>query len=134
MNKNFTKEELAVWIAGIKEAAKRDAEEQLFWFVPTMNEKFNIVAGWCQMFDEDLSDIFCCSATDPGYVMCIKIAINDGPYAYVDFDTMLMPLDSETEEVDNTCIPLEWDDSVDAVAEFFTHEWERIMETYEDII
>jgi hypothetical protein len=132
MNKTFTIEELTVWIAGIKEAAKRDAEEQLFWFVPTMNSKFSIVAGWQQMFEENLSDIFCCSATDPSYVMCIKIAINDGPYAYVDFDTMLMPLDLETEEVDNTCVPLEWDDSAEDAAFFFMHEWERIMETYEE--
>lgn len=132
MNKTFTIEELTAWIAGIKEAAKRDAEEQLFWFVPTMNSRFSIVAGWQQMFDEDLSDTFCCSATDPGYTMCIKIIINDGPYAYADFETLLMPLDPKTEEIDNTCIPLEWDDSVEAAAQFFMHEWERIMEEYTD--
>ena len=58
--------------------------------------------------------------------MCIKIAENEGPYAYTDFDAMAMPFD-KLGNVDDTCVPLEWDDNPEVAAEFFLHEWERIM-------
>jgi len=82
------------------------------------------------MFKEDYSDLFCCSKSQPEYVMCVKIVKNDGPYAYTDFEAMNMPT-NRFGEVDDTCIPLEWDDSPEYAAEFFLHEWERIMREQE---
>ena len=129
MNTNMiTKESLAVWIAGIKECAKQDTENQVFWFVPTMSKPFSIIAGWKKMFTEDYSDIFCCSKSQHEYVMCIKIAEN-ADLICPDFDSFNMPID-KSGEVDNTCIPLEWDDSPDSAAEFFLMEWERIMKEH----
>ena len=61
--------------------------------------------------------------------MCIKIAENEGPYAYTDYDIMDMPYDRESGEVDNTEVMLEWSDPSEYVAEFFMHEWERFMDT-----
>lgn len=126
MNNKINTKELAVWIAGIKEAAKTDAEEQVFWYVPTMNKPLSIVAGWTKMFDKDYSDIFCCSKSEPGYVMCIKVAVNTEQLC-LDFDSFNMPTD-KFGNVEDTCIPLEWDDMPEAAAEFFAHEWERLME------
>jgi hypothetical protein len=128
---NNTIKNLATWIEDIKEAAKDDTSFSIAWFKDTANSPFSIIAGWQKMFKEDCSDLFCCSKSQPEYVMCIKIAKNEGPYAYTDFDVMNMPTDSFG-NVDDTCIPLEWDDSADAAAEFFMHEWERIMEEYAD--
>ena len=64
--------------------------------------------------------------------MCIKIAENEGPYAYTDYEIMNMPYDRESGDVDNTEVMLEWDDPADYAAEFFMHEWERLMKAYEE--
>lgn len=120
---------LAAWIEDIKEAAKDDNCFSIAWFKETEQSPFSIVGGWMKGDFENYSDIFCVSKSEPKYVLAIKIAVNEGPYAYTDFDAMNMPLD-ENDEVDDTCIPLEWDDSAEAAAQFFLHEWERIMKAH----
>ena len=131
MNTKITVESLATWIESLKQFAEGDHELLISWFKDTKDKPFSIVGGWQKMFQEDYSDLFCCSKSQPEYVMCVKIAKNEGPYAYADFDAMNMPTDSFG-NVDDTCIPLEWDDSADAAAEFFLHEWERIMEEHRE--
>lgn len=130
MNNIFTVESLAKWIEDIKEAAKEDTSFSIAWFKETEDTPFSIVAGWTEGAFEDYSDIFCVSKTEPKYVMAIKIVINEGPYAYTDFDAMSIPLD-KCGEIDSACIPLEWNDSPEAAAQFFLMEWERIMEEHE---
>jgi hypothetical protein len=129
MNTKFTKEQLAVWIAGLKEFAKQDVEKPVFWFVPTMSKPFSIIAGWQKMFTTgDFADLFCCSKSRPGYVMCLKI-VETTELVSLDFDNFIIPFD-KNHEVDDLCIPLELDDSPEAAAEFFLSEWERIMEEH----
>ena len=132
MNTTFTKEQLAEWIEDIKEAAKEDTSFSIAWFKETQNAPFSIIAGWAEYFadNSEVNDLFCCSKSHPEYVMCIKIAENKGPYAYTDYEIMSMPYEPETSEVDNTEVMLEWDDPADYAAEFFMHEWERIMEEH----
>ena len=132
MNTKFTKEQLAAWIEDIKGFAEGDHELSIAWFKPTKDEALSIIAGWQECFadNSEVDDLFCCSKSNPRYVMCIKIAENDGPYAYTDYEIMNMPYDRVTEEVENTEIMLEWDDPADYAAEFFMHEWERLMEIY----
>ena len=127
MTTKFTKEQLANWIEDIKQAAKDDYIFSIAWFPGTEDQPFSIIAGWQKMFQEDYSDLFCRSKSQPEYVMCVKVVENNGPYAFTDFELMSMPTDSEG-NIDDTCIPLEWDDPADYVAEFFMHEWERLME------
>lgn len=131
MTTNTTIKNLAAWIDDLKEAAKDDNCFSIAWFKDTVDSPFSIVAGWQKMFNEDYSDLFCCSKSEPEYVLCIKIAKNEGPYAYTDFDVMNMPMD-KLGNVDDTCIPLEWDDSSEAAAAFFLCEWERIMNEYKE--
>lgn len=131
MTTNITIKNLATWIDELKEAAKDDSCFSIAWFKDTIDSPFSIVAGWQKMFTEDYSDLFCCSKSEPEYVLCIKIAKNEGPYAYTDFDIMNMPTD-KLGNVDDTCIPLEWDDSSEAAAAFFLCEWERIMNEYKE--
>ena len=131
MTTNTTIKNLAAWIDDLKEAAKDDSCFSIAWFKDTIDSPFSIVAGWQKMFNEDYSDLFCCSKSEPEYVLCIKIAKNEGPYAYTDFDIMNMPTD-KFGNVDDTCIPLEWDYSSDAAAAFFLCEWERIMNEYKE--
>ena len=141
MNTKVTMTEmLAVWIAGIKETAKLDMadthtkipEATIYWFGPTINKPFSIVAGWKKMFKEDFSDIFCCSKSQPEYVMCVKVVVNNGP-CNTDFESMPTPVCGES-ELDDTCIPLEWDDDPKIAAMFFEHEWERIMKEHKEDI
>ena len=136
MTTKFTKEALTEWIDDIKEAAKDDSTFSIAWFKGTEKEPLSIIAGWAEYFTDNsgVDDIFCCSKTQPKYVMCIKIAENDGPYAYTDYDIMSMPTDPETGEVENTEVMLEWNDPSDYAAEFFMHEWERLMENYNEEI
>lgn len=127
MNTKFTKEQLAAWIEDIKEAAKDDNCFSIAWFKETEDEPFTIVAGW--HFMQNMPEEFCKSKSQPNYVMCIKVAENSDVITYFDFEDATMPLDKNG-DVDNTCIPLEWEDSAEYAAEFFTHEWERIMEEH----
>ena len=132
MNTTFTLENLTEWIETIKEAAKEDTSFSIAWFKPTSETPFSIIAGWQKMFtNNDFSDLFCVSKSHPEYVMCIKVAVNDGPYAYTDFEVMNMPTD-KLGEVDDTCMPLEWNDPPEVAAQFFMMEWERIMEEHSE--
>jgi hypothetical protein len=130
MSTKFTVESLADWIRSLIEDAKKDEQFSIAWFGPTKNEPFSIVGGWMEGFSEDYSDLLCISKSEPNYAMCIKIVVNEGPYAYTDFEIMNMPFDPETNEVDDTCIALEYEDNPEETALFFMTEWERIMKEH----
>lgn len=130
MNREDMIKDLADWIEGLKEAAKNDEAISISWFKGTKDYPFAIIGGWSEGFDETLADVMCISKADPCYAMCVKVAINEGPYAYTDFEIMNMPYDEETGDVDDTCIPLEWSDDPEYAAKFFLGEWERIMKEY----
>jgi hypothetical protein len=129
MNKIFTKEALAGWIKGLKQAAKEDEQFSVSWFIPTKESPLSIVGGWENGFSPREADLFCQSKSEPTFAMCIKIVVNEGPYAYCDFETLNMPVD-DREEVEDTCIALEWKDDPAKVAEFYMMEWERLMDLY----
>lgn len=131
MNKTFTKEQLASWIAGLQEAAKNDEQFLVDWFKRTKEEPFSIIGGWLGGFSPKEADLFCQSKSEPTYCMCIKICVNEGNYAYCDFETLDMPM-SEDGEVDDNCIALEWKDDPAKVAEFFMIEWEQLMDTLKE--
>jgi hypothetical protein len=128
MNKTFTEEALAGWIKGLQQAAKEDEQFSVSWFLPTKESTFSIVGGWLEGFDPSQADLFCQSKSNPTYAMCIKIIVNEGPYAYCDFETLDMPM-SEDGEVDDNCFALEWDENPEAIAGFFMTEWEQLMDT-----
>jgi hypothetical protein len=129
MNKDMIKK-LAEWIESLKDDAENDNPFNIAWFSGTKNAPFSIIGGWMEGFSEDYSNLLCISKSNPSYAMAIKIAVNEGPYAYTDFEIMNMPIDPETEEVDDTCIALEFDDDSEVLAQFFLTEWERIMKQY----
>jgi hypothetical protein len=135
MNIKFTKEALIEWIENIKEAARNDELFSIAWFKGTEKEPISIIAGWAEWFsDESESDNrFCVSKSNPRYIMCIKIAENEGPYLYTDYEVMNMPYNRETDEVDNTEILLEWDDPADYAAEYFMQEYETITKEYDNV-
>lgn len=133
MNNKFTIERLAAWIRDLIEAAKNDQSFSIAWFKETEDEPFSIIGGWMEGFSEDYNDILCVSKSNPKYAMCVKIAVNEGPYAYTDFEVMNMPID-KTGEVDNTCIALDLDEDVYGMAQFFKTEWERIMEEHTEAV
>lgn len=118
--------DLATWIEGLKQSARNDEIFDISWFNGTKHTPFAIIGGWMSGFNEDWSDLMCISKGDPSYCMCVKIAINEGPYAYTDFELMNMPYD-EDGNVDDTCVALEWEDDAESLASWFVCEWERIM-------
>ena len=136
MTTKFTVDELAEWIETIKKAAEEDESFSIAWFKGTKNMPFAIIAGWMECFSDnsEVDDMFCISASNPKYCMCIKIAENEGPYAYTDYEIMNMPYDRESGDVDDVEIMLEWEDDSEDLAEFFMHEWERIMESHNEEI
>ena len=128
MNNKFTIESLTQWIEDLKEAAQKDEAFSISWFEGTKNEPFSIIGGWMEGF-EPYANLLCVSRKATGYAMCVKIAVNEGPYAYTDFEIMNMPIDKNG-EVDNTCIALEYDDDSESLAQFLEMEWERITKEY----
>jgi hypothetical protein len=59
--------------------------------------------------------------------MCIKVAVNEKSCA--DFASLPIPM-CGVDELDDTCIPIEWEDMPECMAEFFLMEWERIMKEH----
>ena len=115
MNNTFTKEALTGWIKGLKEAAKNDEQFELSWFIPTKHSRFSIIGGWVDGYSDKYADLFCMSKSCPTKAMCLDIVDNE--------DILFVE-----EEAEFTHIPLELDDNPICAAEFFMHEWERLME------
>jgi hypothetical protein len=130
MNKDILNK-LVEWLESLKEAARDDESFSIAWFKPTENDPFSIIGGWMEGFSENYSGLLCISKSNPQYAMCVKIAVNEGPYAYTDFELMNMPVNAEG-EVDDTCIALEYDDDSESLAQFFLIELERITKEYGD--
>lgn len=125
MNTNINVERLAEWLRSLIEAAKNDESFSIAWYKETEDTPFSIIGGWMEGFSEDYNDILCISKSNPKYAMCVKIAVNEGPYAYTDFEIMNMPVDGEG-NVDDTCIALDYDEDVNGLALWLSSEWERI--------
>lgn len=125
-------DKLAEWLRSLIEAAKNDESFCISWYKETENEPFSIIGGWMEGFSEEYADILCISKSNPKYAMCVKIAVNEGPYAYTDFELMNMPIDPVTEEVDDTCIALDIDEDVVGLAQFYAGEWEHITDYYSE--
>lgn len=130
MNTKFTIEELTAWVRSLIEDAKKDDQFSVAWFPGTKNSSYSIVGGWESGFSADYNDLLCISKSNPEYAMCIKIVENEGPYAYADFEILDMPYNRETNEVDDTCVALEFEDNPEETAAFFMMEWERITKEH----
>ena len=120
---------LTEWLTALKKAAEEDEAFLISWFEDTKQDEFCIIGGWSDGFSEDYADLLHISKTSPSYAMCVKIAVNEGPYAYTDFDIMNMPA-TENGDVDDTCIALELDEDPAELALFLAAEHERITKTY----
>jgi hypothetical protein len=131
MNKCFSVKELASWVEDLIALAKTDEAFSVSWFRPTEDCPISIVGGWLDGYDPIDADLFCLSKSNPTYGMSIKIIVNEGPYAYCDFETLDMPV-MPNGEVDDTILTLEWNDNPDSIASFFAVEWERITKAYAD--
>jgi hypothetical protein len=131
MNTNFTIRELATWITGLIDSAKKDEQFLVNWFKPTEDSTISIVGGWLGgNYPGVNADLFCESKSSPGYIMSVKIILNEGPYAYTDYEMLSMPTEVNG-EVDDTCQMLEWNDDPEQIATFFWGEWQRMQETCE---
>lgn len=130
MNTTYTIDNLAAWISDLIYAAKADTPMAIAYFEGTSDKPICLVAGWEKLFNNnDFSDTFCLSASKPGYVMSVKIVPN-GAIDFAHTEEVISP----NGEVDDTCFPLEWDDIPEYAAEFFTHEWERLMKEHNEEI
>lgn len=129
MNKELKIKRLAEFLQSLIECAKKDEILSISWFKDTENERFCIVGGWCGGFSEDYSDVFCISKSSPEYAMSVKIAINEGPYAYTDFEMMSVPL-TEDGTIAGPFVTLEWDEDVESLAAFLLSELEWINKEY----
>lgn len=128
MNTTITKENLAAWIQELIYAAKSDTPIAIAYYEETAAEPICLVGGWKKVFkNNDQSDIFCMSASKPGYIMSVKIV----PNGAADFE-YTEPVISPNGDVDDTCFPLEWDDNPVYAADFFIQEWERLMKEHQE--
>ena len=131
MNNKNTVNKLSEWLRMLINEAKNDTSTSVFWFEGTDSDDddFSIVGGWHEGFPTEYSDLFCLSQSNPGYGMCVKIVVNEGPYASANFGELDMPID-KCGEVDSPCISLEWDEDVEGLAEFLLIELERINKEF----
>ena len=130
MNRETMLKDLAIWIRGLIDSAKADETFAISWFKGTEDKPFSIIGGWADGYNERDIDLMCLSKSHPTYAMSVKVAVNEGPYAYTDFEIMDMPYEKETGTVDDTEMVLEWDDNPEDAAKFFLCEWERIMKEH----
>jgi hypothetical protein len=130
---NIDTNKLAEWLRDLIEAAKDDESFCIAWYKETENEPFSIIGGWMDGFSEDYNNVLCISKSNPTYAMCVKVAVNNGPYAYTDFEIMDMPVNSTTGDVDDTCIALDYDEDVNGLALWLATEWERVTKEYGEV-
>lgn len=130
MNYNETLKDLAAWLSALKAAAENDETFSISWFNGTKDYPFSIIGGWASGFSDCYADLLCVSKSEPEYAMCIKIVVNEGPYAYTDYEVMNMPYDEKTGNVDDTEVALEWVDDTESLAGWLMCEWERIMKEH----
>lgn len=90
----FNKQKLVEYLWSLYHGAEADEQFSISWFSPTRDESFAIIGGWQGYFDADTvgEDGYMFSKSEPSYVMCVKIAVNEGPYAYTDYEIMNMPI------------------------------------------
>jgi hypothetical protein len=131
--KNVNLKNLVQWLDDLKEAAKEDQSFSIAWFKETETSPFSIIGGWMSGFSETWDNLLCVSKSNSQYAMCVKIAVNEGPYAYTDFEAMDMPV-NEDGEVDDNCIALEYGDNTEELAFFLLNEWEKLMEEHEEVL
>ena len=132
----FNVEDLVTWLQGLIDAAKNDESFSVAWFKPTKNDPYSIVGGWMSGFTDSVYFVPCVSKSNPDYAMCVKVIVNEGPYAYCDFETLDMPLNPNG-DVHDTCIVLEYDDDLLGLAQYYLKEvlflnqdldaWEKSM-------
>ena len=107
--------ELISWLQSVIEAAKNDEDFLRSYFEKTRHEKFNIVAGWVDGFD-NYDDLLYVSKSNPRRALCVEIIvnteINEEPYDYLD------------------CIAIEQEDDLKSLAEFLYGEWEHITDKH----
>ena len=130
--KTISHEALVAWLEELIAAGKADENFSISWFDETKNEKFAIIGGWLDGFDPADADIFIMSKSSPGYSLCVKIAVNNGPYAYTDYDLMDMPYDDEADTAEDTEVFLESETDLNSLASWLLCEWERINKEYAD--
>ena len=94
MLKDFTKADLTEFIKTVHSEGLADAAGAIWWFKPTKDKRLAIIGGWTGSFDADQigADDLLESKTSPSYCFGVKIAINEGPYAYTEYDLMNMPI------------------------------------------
>ena len=131
--KKVNLENLVQWLDDLREAAKEDQSFSIAWFKETETSPFSIIGGWMSGFSETWDNLLCVSKSNPSYAMCVKIAVNEGPYAYTDFEMMNMPV-NEDGEVDDNCITLEYGDDTKELAMFLLSEWESLMKEHEEVV
>lgn len=124
---------LTEWLYDLVRMAEEDEMFLVSWFKDSMDKPFSIVGGWLDGFSEDFSDILHMSKTNPTCAMSVKIIVNEGPYAYTDFEMLNMPIDPETNEVDDTCFTLEIGENLGEFALFLMSEWGRLMKEQKGI-
>ena len=126
-----TIERFIKWVDELRERAERD-EDFSYSVFEQSDDPFVIVGGWSEGFSADYNDVLYISKSSPSYAMCIKIAINDGPWAYTDYDLIDMPVDADY-EVEDTNIALERTDLSAGVASFYLNELERMIEEHKNM-
>ena len=129
MNTKDMIKDLTLWLKELKAMATIDDSSSIYWFPGTKTEKLSIIGGWQPGFNVAWNDLFYISKSEPEYAMCIKIAVNEGPYAYTDFEIMNMPV-TEDGEVDDTLFALEHGDDLEMLATWLAGEWERMIKDY----
>ena len=94
MLKDFTKASLTEFIKTVHAEGLADVSASIWWFKPTKDKPLAIIGGWTGNFDADHigADDLLESKTSPSYCFGVKIAVNEGPYAYTEYDLMNMPV------------------------------------------
>lgn len=127
----MTVQEITTWL---KEITANPAEDiAIFWFNKTKHSPLSIIGGWCGGFSEEYKDLLYLSEEDPTYALCVKIVLNQGPYAYTDFELMDMSTNDEG-DIEDTLIAIQRDDDdLEALAKFLFGEWQRLTQLYSTI-
>lgn len=131
----INKQKLIEWIKSVHELGMSDEPISIAYFRDTMDEQFIIIAGWSDGYDEDTSDGYLHSASEPTWCMNIKIAINEEYNSNItvlcpEFDMMNMPWFADTGDVYDSDVLLHVEENFEEIADWLIKDYEAINEAF----
>lgn len=93
---------------------------------------FSVSVGWLPGYDPEDANRDGSIVDENGYALCYEITECPNTYAYVDFESLLMPYNDETGDVYSVGSNFKKDDNCEEIAKYLLNEYEYIKQEFDN--